>query len=43
METATNAGMFPAAVLWGFRDEAELRASGAKAIVSKPAELLELL
>ncbi len=43
METATNAGMFPVAVLWGFRDEAELRDSGAKAIVSEPGQLLELL
>lgn len=43
METATNAGMFPVAVLWGFRDEAELRASGAKAIVKEPGELLALL
>ncbi len=43
METAINAGMFPVAVLWGFRDEAELRESGAKVIVKEPAELLALL
>ncbi len=43
METATRAGMFPVAVLWGFRDEAELRESGAKAMVREPRELLGLL
>jgi len=43
METATRAGMFPVAVLWGFRDEAELSESGAKAIVREPRELLGLL
>ena len=43
METAVNAGMYPVAVLWGFRDEAELRESGAKAIVKHPGELLALL
>jgi len=43
METATNASMYPVAVLWGFRDEAELRDSGAKAIVKHPSELLNLL
>ena len=43
METATNAGMFPVAVLWGFRDEAELRESGARAIIKTPAALIPLL
>lgn len=43
METAVAAGFYPAGVLWGFRDEPELRASGAKAIVSEPEELLGLL
>jgi phosphoglycolate phosphatase len=43
MLTATGAGMFAAGVLWGFRDEDELRRSGAKAIVSEPVELLALL
>lgn len=43
METANNAGMFAVAVLWGFRDEAELRESGAKVIVKEPRELLALL
>jgi phosphoglycolate phosphatase len=43
METAVNAGMFPVGVLWGFRDEPELRASGAKVIITEPRELLDLL
>lgn len=43
METATRAGMFAVGVLWGFRDEPELRESGAKAIIRYPAELMGLL
>ncbi|MCC6579179.1 MAG: HAD family hydrolase, partial [Phycisphaeraceae bacterium] len=39
METASRAGMTPMGVLWGFRDEAELRESGAKVIVSHPGEV----
>ena len=40
MECARNAGMLPVGVLWGFRDEKELRESGAKWILSRPSELL---
>lgn len=43
MQTATAAGMLPVGVLWGFRDEAELRGSGAQAIIRQPAELTGLL
>ena len=43
MTTATRARMFPVGVLWGFRDRQELEDSGAKAIVAKPQEVLELL
>lgn len=43
MKTAVSAGMFPIGVLWGFRDREELLDSGAKAIVGKPAEILDLL
>lgn len=43
MLTATAAGFYPLGVLWGFRDEAELRESGAKRIVSTAAEILTLL
>lgn len=43
METAANAGLESVGVLWGFRDEATLRSSGAKHIAASPAELLALL
>jgi phosphoglycolate phosphatase len=43
MQTAVNAGMYPVGVLWGFRDAPELLASGAKALIKKPSELLTLL
>ena len=43
MKTATGAGMFPVGVLWGFRDEHELRESGAKEIIKRPQELLDLI
>ena len=42
MKTATNAGMIAVGVLWGFRDEAELRAHGAHHIASHPRDLLAL-
>ncbi len=40
MITATRAGMWAVGVLWGFRDEKELRESGAKLILSEPLALL---
>ena len=40
METATAAGMFAVGVTWGFRDEPELVASGARVIIHEPLELL---
>jgi phosphoglycolate phosphatase len=42
METAAAAGMVPVGVLWGFRDRAELEASGARQVVATPAELVNL-
>ena len=42
MKTAVSAKMFPLGVLWGFRDEAELRKTGARAIISQPQELMPL-
>jgi len=43
MQTANSAGMYAVGVLWGFRDAEELLASGAKAIVDKPEDVLALL
>ncbi len=40
MLTATRAGMQAVGVLWGFRDEKELRENGAKLILAEPMELL---
>lgn len=42
MRTACAAAMLPVGVLWGFRDEPELRAAGARVIVSQPSEILAL-
>ncbi|MHC4144594.1 MAG: HAD family hydrolase, partial [Planctomycetota bacterium] len=43
MRTAVSAGMFPAGALWGFRTAEELSASGAKALLGTPKEVLYLL
>lgn len=43
MQTATAAGMYPLGVLWGFRTKEELLASGAKSLVEKPQEIIDLL
>ncbi len=43
MITAGSAGMFGVGVLWGFRTEDELRASGAKVLIHRPLEVLSLL
>jgi len=43
MKTAHAAGMYAIGVLWGFRTAEELMANGAKMLLSKPSELLELL
>ena len=40
---AKAAGMHPIGALWGFRDEEELRLSGAERIIQAPEELLALL
>ena len=41
--TAANAGVPCISVLWGFRDEAFLKAHGAKTLVAHPQEIVELL
>jgi len=43
METAAGAGMTAIGVTWGFRDEDELRASGATLIAHHPSEVVTLL
>jgi phosphoglycolate phosphatase len=43
MNTATACNMKGVGVLWGFRDQAELKAAGAKHIVATPPELRALL
>jgi phosphoglycolate phosphatase len=43
MRTAKNAGMRSIGVLWGFRNEAELRAGGADEIAATPQEVLSLI
>ena len=40
---AVNAKCTGIGVLWGFRTEDELRSNGAKYIVSKPAEIMDIL
>ncbi len=41
--TGSNSGAFMVGVLWGFRDEKELRENGADAIISRPEQLLEYI
>ena len=43
MQTAVNANMFPVGVTWGYRTEAELRASGAKVIINHPSDLIQIV
>jgi len=43
MKTASAAGMYAVGVLWGFRTADELIRNGAKVLIGKPLELLELL
>ena len=43
MKTAVAAGCFPVGVLWGFRTKEELLNNGARAIVNKPLDVLDLL
>ena len=43
MKTAVAAGMLPVGVLWGFRSPEELKDHGAKALIQRPLDLLNLL
>lgn len=43
MQTAKNANMISIGVLWGFRDEKELKDNGANFIVKHPLDILEII
>jgi phosphoglycolate phosphatase len=43
MRTAASAGMYPVGALWGYRGGAELKDSGALALLAAPEDLLTLL
>ncbi len=43
MKTGKNAGVFTVGALWGFRDEAELKESGADALAETPVRVLDFL
>lgn len=43
MKTAKNCGMIAIGVLWGIRDEKELRKNGADYIIKHPKELLNIV
>lgn len=41
--TGVNSGALPVGELWGFRGEEELRKNGAKYIITRPEELLDII
>lgn len=43
METAVTAGVLPVGAAWGFRDRRELVEHGARAVIDRPLEFLDLL
>jgi phosphoglycolate phosphatase len=43
MKTGRRAGTLTVGVTWGFRDEDELRSSGAQHVIHQPLELIEVL
>ncbi len=43
MRTAVNAGMVPIGVAWGYRDRDMILSAGAKHMLEKPIQLLELM
>ncbi len=43
MQTATNANILAVGVLWGYRPESELFATGAKYILNHPLDLIQIL
>lgn len=43
MQTGVNSGIAPVGVLWGFRGREELKDNGARYIIEKPCELLNII
>ena len=43
MQTAVAAGCYPVGVSWGFRSDEELREGGARRVIARPDQLLEML
>ncbi len=43
IQTAVNSGALPVGVLWGFREKEELESNGAKRIIARADELLDIL
>jgi phosphoglycolate phosphatase len=43
MQTATNAGMYPIGVTWGYGTKGELLSDGAKFLLNKPSDLMVFL
>jgi phosphoglycolate phosphatase len=43
MKTAVAAGMSPVGALWGFRTGEELLAGGARALIGRPMDLIDIL
>jgi phosphoglycolate phosphatase len=43
MKTAVAANMFPVGVLWGFRSAEELQQSGARTLIKRPMDIMDLL
>ncbi len=43
LKTAIAAGMFPVGVLWGFRSAKELQENGAKVLIKRPLDMMNLL
>ena len=43
MQTAKNANMIAVGVLWGFRDEKELKENGANFLIKHPLDLLQII
>ncbi len=43
MQTANAAGMYALGATWGFRDANELNTNGAKKLINKPMDIIELI